>query len=254
MDNEELDIELIEKYLKGTLTPEELKNFDQRIKDDADFAEKIEDYKDIIDGIQLASHHEFKAEVASWEEEIKAEEGKGKQLVFTPWKKYLSIAATLILLVTAGIYFLMPPKAVDSQHLFYAYFTPYEDIITVRGDESDVFQEKLQQAMVHYNNQNYQGAITLFRSYLESKPEDDAARLYLGICFLTEKEFKKSIDSFDPIISTEGRFKDQAEWYSALAYLASQDLDRAKQSLSFIVDQQGHDYNKKAIALLKEIN
>jgi len=54
MNNEERNIELIERYLEGELSPGELGEFEQRLKNEPGLDEEIEVFKILTNGIRYS--------------------------------------------------------------------------------------------------------------------------------------------------------------------------------------------------------
>jgi len=248
MDQEELDIELIEGYLNKTLTAAELLRFDNRIKTDVSFAEKVDDYKEIIENIKLKGQQDFRNEVAVWENEIKTE-SETKHIF---WKPYLSVAATILIILVAGLYFYSNRNQhKDEQQLFTAYFIPYEDVISVRGNSTQ--KTALEQAMLLYNEEKYHEAIPYFKTYLSSNKNDLSALFYLTISELGLKNTEEVIPNLHFIITQNSVYHDQAQWYLALTYLMQKDKKSAIQILNTIENDPEHIFKSQAAELLSEI-
>ncbi len=248
MINEEEDIELIEKYFNKTLSSQEVEQFDIRFKADAAFAAMVDDYKDIIQGVRLAAQEDFQRDVTTWETELKNQEQTIRPLW---WNPYLSIAAGLLILFVAGLYFFYPKDNNNTDQLFTAYFTPYEDVVSVRGDNQQI---TLSEALVFYNNGEYNKAADLFESYLKEQPNNASALLYKGISELTMNDADKAIRTFKKVTTLESIFKEQAEWYLTLSYLKAGDQQTTFTLAKKIADQPHHDYQTKASALMKQLN
>lgn len=248
MDQEELDIELIEGYFNKTLTEAEKDRFDERVKADADFAEKVDDYKEIIRGIRTKAEKDFKEDVASWEGELKREDRITKHI---PWKTYLAIAAAILLLLVARIFIFTPDQPKTDQELFTTYFVPYEDVISVRDGSNG--KSSLTTAMTFYNDGNYQEAVANLKAVLSDDPDNSEARFYLGASWLALMNGKEAIPVLQDVISQKNNYHDQAEWYLALAYLINQDDKDAMHLLERISNERSHTFHDKAKELKMEL-
>ncbi|MFZ6011869.1 MAG: hypothetical protein ACOYXT_16125 [Bacteroidota bacterium] len=251
MTPESSDIDLIEGYLKNALSPEEVRLFHQRLKEDADFAEMVDDYKDIITGIKSFGHQELQNDVSRWEREIREEElMKASKRFFISRKLYLPIAASVVLLVSVAIYFFMPERARSNEELFITHFEPYEDVLSVRGDMPNA---ELQQALADYNRQVYPDAVLHFERYLRSNPQDFDAYFYCGLSQLASGDALEAIKLFREVIDHRSLLIEQAEWYSALARIKLNDMKVAARELDKISKQRNHDYQERAKTLLRQL-
>lgn len=246
MNQEELDIELIERHLKGLLTDEERVIFERKLKDDEEFAEKIEDYKAIIQGIQIGERDKFREEIAAWEKELAEEETSASSFSI---KKYWPLAAAAALIIGAILYFYPSATRQDTQQLFTAYFEPYEDVISVRNEGEE---DHLAAGMSYYNLKAYDQAITALSQYLQSHDRDDV-RFYLGSAQLASGKTDDAIATFKQVLTTESIFKEQSEWYLALAHLSNKNKMQCKEMLSKIANDPNHFYQERAEALLDKL-
>jgi hypothetical protein len=55
------------------------------------------------------------------------------------------------------------------------------------------------------------------------------------------------------VAGTDNPYREQAQWYIALAYLKDNDIDQTKNSLDKIANQSVHDRKKDAQQLLKAL-
>jgi tetratricopeptide (TPR) repeat protein len=250
MDQEEADIDLIERRISGDLSPAELKAFDERVAADLAFAEKVDDYVAIINGIKNVDSLALSDEVALWEKELQDEAKVARVVAINPWKKYMIAAAVAAILVTTFV-FINRPSDVDQQQLFTAYFVPYEDLITVR--EEDDGSEALATAMAKYNRKEYRDAIPEFLRYLEKNPRNDQALFYLGISYLGDKKASDAISVFEQLETRAGSYADHVSWYLALADVLRDDIVSAKARLENIARDSNHDFSMKANQLLDEL-
>jgi len=251
LSQDEKDIDLIENYLKGALSPEESALVKKRIIQDPDFAEKINDYKDVIDGIRLSGRDEFSAAVADWEKDIRKEEGGSREIRFTTFpKKYLRLAAVFLVLMMAALYIVISSRSDDPQELYASYFAPYEDVINVRDNSTTT---GLSDAMEFYNKGDYKKASSSFQAYLSDHPDDHDARFYAGVSQLAAGSPELAIIDFEKVIQANTIFREQAEWFLALGYLKINNTTAAKNFLREISQKQGHDYQEKATELLRQL-
>ena len=260
--SEEIDIELIERYLRNELTAEERVIFMNRMKEDPEFAEKTEDYSLIIHGIAKQGATGFQEELAIWEHEIRNEESEyPDKTISTPkkekkleheinWPRYLSIAAAVSVFIVGFVFLVDYKKDQKLNRLLTAHFIPYDELLSTRGQKTHV---TLSEALESYNEKNYSEAVSRFDSYLKEHPQDYQAWFYFGVSQLAADKNADALNSFNIVIDNKTIFQDSAEWYKALALLKLDHSAEAKRLLDQIAHTEGHDYQAKASALLREL-
>jgi tetratricopeptide (TPR) repeat protein len=248
MEEEEKNIELIEAFQKGELTGKELTDFERRRADDLEFANEVADYLLIMNEIRSSQERIFGETLKKWELEIDRDSAEKKVV---PFRKILSIAATLLIIAVAAGYAIFQFYSVpDSEELFTMYFAPHDDVISQRSDG----QGFLQQGMNLYNQKNYTGAITYFEKYLREKPGEASVECYLGIAYLADGKTDEAKDLFDGVVRRDqGLYKEIAQWNLSLIHLKLNKKELLKKSLADIIAQKDHFYQKEAVSLYKDL-
>lgn len=110
------DYEWIERYMAGTLSPEELKLFEQRLKDDPKLAAELSTHQVLIESLQLyGSRNLLKKKLDHFHQEMTTD-GKtqhrrlNKYSIQVFWKKHLptmAVAASVALVTVMGTLFTM---------------------------------------------------------------------------------------------------------------------------------------------------
>ncbi len=160
--------------------------------------------------------------------------------------RFSAVAAILVLMVVIGRGVSFSPP--DSDELFNTYFSPYQNLVTIKGDG----ENKLSKAMLYYDVKDYDSAIILFKTILA----DDSGQLekvfYLGNALLAVAEADSAIVYFKKSLAGQDRFADAAQWYLALAYVKNDELANAEVLLKEIVAMENF-WSAKAEKLLGEI-
>lgn len=267
---EEIDIDLIEKYQKGLLNGASLESFLEREKHDKDFADKVKSYLSIIAGIEYyGKQKDFADTVRDWESEIKDRDKKkqGKSLEMSPAepekgtffigrKSVYWLAAAVVSLLIVSSVFLFQSSEPDTLALYNSYYQPYPNLFypAVRGDSDTDTISISKKALRAYNQGDYKTAANYFREALTNRDEigNEYGLLYLGNCLLAldslsaAKNILQQINEQSPVV-------DQAKWYLALAHLKSKELEEAGKVLGELTDH-ANSYRDKAIKILQEIN
>jgi len=247
MTDDEKDIELIEAYLKGELSDAAVQEFEFRRKTDASFDSGVNDYLSIMKEIRTAGQQSFIGKVKEWENEVATQE-KEKKVI--PMRRFLSLAATVLMIVVGGVYWIVKSGPSSHSGLFDEYFKPYEDVISERSSVTG----SLHTGMNYYNQGNYKEAIRHLKEASEQDPGNLSIRCYLGIAFLGAHQMKEAKDTLLPVAqSTPGLYQETAEWYLAMAYLGANDIASLKRQLNTIRKHQDHLYFSSAVSLSESL-
>ena len=138
--------------------------------------------------------------------------------------------------------------------IFYESFGRYPDVITTssRGDSVDL--SGLAEVMSNYNNEKYDAALGDFNEYLSANPDDHRITFYRGVVRLQLKQTDEAISDLKTVTENYEDLKGQAEWYLALAYIKSNQADKAVPLLDAIVARDRGEHSKMSKTVLEQIN
>ncbi len=249
---EDQDLELIENVLGNKASKEELAIFDQRMKEDITFANRVE----IIKTLQTHDQHDSD-EFESTLNEIHAEINKDLTTLNTSKKSgikgyYLSIAAAIALLIVA--IFLLKPfnQHISTEELYAANFSiPAENIITRDQIEID---SDLMNAINAYNSGDFKNAIPYFDKYLQKDSSNIGAQFYHAISLLADNHSVAGIAKLNNLLERkeDSIYHISAKWYLGLGYLQSGDEQNAKIIFESIADSSS-SYSLKATKILNSL-
>ena len=242
MNKSEEEILLIEAYLQHRLDTYKTMQVQKRIKQDRGFAQKVEEYKNIIEGIESYGEEEFRSELESWEDQDPYSQPK------TSW---WPMAAVFVALAVVIGYWLVPDISTQDPDIFAAHFEPYDDIISTRDiDDSEI----LNRAFSFYNKGQFDSAAQYFARYLEVIP-DRSIEFYWGISLLGADASAEALPIFERLSNDHGfLLQEAAQWYWGLNLLKVENQDQASAVLSNIAGEENHDFQLQAQALLKELS
>jgi tetratricopeptide (TPR) repeat protein len=252
MDLDEKDIELIDRYVKGELSGDTLRGFQQRLATDSAFAEQVGWHETLVGGIKKQSSKELKTYLQSLEEKTISShiklESETKIVSHNFWK-YAS-AAVVALLVAAFLW--LDPLHPSPEALFAQYYQPYPNVeatIERNNGEADAYT----QAFQWYEDGQYEKAALAFDQLLQAGAPSEALYYYAGLTALELHRTKEALQYFDHITeNSDHKYYQQALWYAALAALKDEDTARAKNYLQKLSGLQGF-YGEKAVQLLEEL-
>jgi len=166
------------------------------------------------------------------------------------WKLQAAAAAVVIMILAGGgvMFNYLQNSNPGNLALYEQYFETGNDIFTVRAGES-ILNNTIEEGMNAYNDKDYLQAIMLFNE----NSNNMAANLYAGFSFMKLSDFENAEYKFNEIIEDNNNlFIDQAEFNIALCYVATNNLEKAKQMLKVIVKEKTV-YSEKAEKLLSNI-
>lgn len=236
---------LIEKYFSKHLTEAELLEFKKLYETDDAFKQEV----DFLKNVQVVSGTEddalFRNQLAAYETEISPK----KEFLNFKWLKPVSAVAA-VLIIAFSISLLMN-KDVNNDALFDTYFEPSKNVsVPIVRAEND--EHLVNQAFIAYSEADYQQAILLFQKAFE-QTENSELLLYEGNALLAENKVNEAIEIFKTHLSYTNALTNRTHWYLALAYLKSDQLDKAKQELMIYIDSEEKFKKTEAKSLLKKL-
>jgi tetratricopeptide (TPR) repeat protein len=244
----ETALEKIEQYLNNEMSQEERVGFELQIAND----EALRNYVQLYDTIDKTmsventspNENELRQTLQQMNRKYFAEEGKVIQVSF---KKWLAIAASVIIVVTAGVYFLSSNKT--SPEKLYAEYAKHDPLnIQLRGNTTDSLA---QNAAAAFNKRSYEAALPLLDQYLSLQPDDIQMKFSLAICDLETGKNKEADSIFSMIASGQTAYAATAQWYQALSVLKQKDITKCRTILNSI--PQTSSFSAKAKELLKKL-
>ncbi len=240
--------ELIDKFLLGTLTPEERDQFNDLQENNISFRNDITLIKDlkIVSGAE--DRDNLRESIANFESKISAKETKIIPLI--DYKKWIIAASILIIASISGI-LVFNPFATNTAKLYAENFEPYKNVVSpiVRGGNNDS-EETI--AFTSYEQKNYEVAADQFES-LFSVSKRPYYLLYQANALLAANRAKEAIPILEKHITLKGQLSERGRWYLALAYLKENKKEEAIVTLKEII-HNGIFKKGAATQLLKELN
>lgn len=237
-------IERIERYLQGKLEEGDLWEFKKALEVDAEFAEEVKLYKELLSMQQQAA----KETLLDTMQHIHQENKPSDIQRFMHTYRYAAVAAAFALLFGIGMLLTTVFSGTTNQQLYSAYFQPEQSILNVRSTGISM-EHTVMQGLQYYELNDYQAALEMF----EMAPTNLMGKLYSGIALMELSEFNSAVAKFNYIIQhNDNLFVDQAEWYLSLCYLKQDKTEDARLRLAKIAEDRGI-YKVKAQKLLNEM-
>lgn len=228
MPLKEADHHIIEKHLLQQLLPEEQALFEQRMED-ADFRKELSLQKDLHLAFKAEGRSHLKAQLQGFEEKRKPAVQQKENTSKFSIGRFLAIAATLALLLTAT-YWLFS-KGPSNDQLYAQFFEPYPNIVAPI-EKSNTSTDRRDEAFQTYELKNYKKALELFE---QLNTQDEAVHFYSGLCQLALNQPEKAIEDFKSIQQQDGPYYAPMNWYQALALVKTGRPEAAKPYLDLVI-------------------
>jgi TolA-binding protein len=246
----EFNYEIIDQYLAGELTGEELVAFEQQMQSNPALVNEVQLYKTLGGEIKQVNQTDKNEEnlhrsISNLNKEYfkpKAPIVKMKKI----W--WMGIAAA----VAAIVLLLVQPFAgekFDNEKLFAHYSANTDELSSVQREGTD--NPELVNAAELYNSKQYQLALPLLEKLVTAYPDDKDLLLAKGVSVLQNGKVESAIPIFNAISSTETVYKNSALWFKALSLLKMNKLAECVTVLRSL--STGADRYKQAQELIKKI-
>lgn len=228
---------LVQAYLDQQLPPAEREALEKAMAEDPKLAEEVKYYQELLLGLGGLELTHFQTKLGSWE--AKQRKSRPGRL----WSGPALIAASIALMLLIGAYvWWQSQDQPDAPALFASYFTPYENVLTQRDPQGDSL---LQLGLDAYDAQQYERAQSLLETYFAAAPQRKGEQLYLGICYLINKQYPPALIRFEQA-RQDPLYREQARWYEALTLLRMGKRDAAKTTLIRITQVEGPHFQQAA--------
>jgi len=256
--SQEIDIEKIEQYLSGQLSPQELTAFERALASNKELAKQVEMMRDL----DLALADEKAVEVQQTIQQVgkdffAADHTSGntkkhsiKRLPF--YRRPLAIAASILFLVAAAALIWQMNAggtSLSNDELFAQYYSIEKMSPTVRGDQQTDSLYNL--ALLQYNDKQYSSAINHLNTLLEQDPDNLQFVNALANAYLNDQQLEKAKVQFKRIVE-DGKsiMAPKAIWYLALIQIKQGKVEEAKKQLEQLTTTEDLTLAKQASALL----
>jgi tetratricopeptide (TPR) repeat protein len=224
---------LIDRYMSGELAETERKVFEDRMKDDPDFAEKANLYMSL--SRNLASRFSGENDLQQFRKNLASvsakhlQPGDGAKVISLKW--YHWAAAASVALICLALFY-----GNSSTAPTYAGYAVHEPLALAERGE-DPLRRQAEEA---FNSKNYDRALEYFNRLLEVDPANVELQLYKGIT-LMELDYTGQAESiFESIKDANEVYKDKALWYLALSALKREDYNQCRDYLLQIPKDADH--------------
>ncbi len=250
----------IEAYLSGEMNETEATAFDKEIANNEELAAAVDRHLLAHDAIEVMIEDNLRAEMKDWSAaenknktakihqigQKKGSSGKVRRLFY-------SLAAAASVAIVVGFFGLQFSNINYSDDALSAGAYNF-DLSATRSTNTD--QNPLATGLTAYENADYAAAIQFFQNIPVANPQYNEAQFYLGHSLYQNKTYDQAINAFQKVINTNDlRYKEAAEWYQVVNYLAAKKQGNEFTTLlNQLVTDEGHPYHNNAVELDTKLN
>jgi tetratricopeptide (TPR) repeat protein len=241
------NLETIEAYLNGTMTAEERRLFEEKMKSDPELEETCRMYLAIQSTMSKPTTAKGEEELKDTLRTVRANYAgappTGRRIVFRAWH---AVAALFIVAVGAGLFFFLQKP--DAGALYKKYAQHAEISIDTRSGANDRLGLSAARA---YNAGNFSRAADLLNRYNTREPGVAEMQLAEGVSYLELDRYAEAERLFETVARGQTVFAGHAQWYLGLLYLKQRKFDECRKALEAIPADAS--FYEKAQSLLKEL-
>ena len=264
-------------YLNDELPEELIEIFEQRMATDEAFVQEVAFQQDLVSSVDLLGDRRLQENIQATDanlqasgffEQLKSESSEKKEVapktkvVSLFSRRTLAIAASFLLLFSAGYFLLRPAGSYPG--LYTAYFqSDSEALENEIGNLSALGmaipdkarRESLKTALDLYQSQDFKTACQMLTDHLQQYPGDAGALYFQGLSLMESNKFKRAASAFGQLLDLPGAaYQSGALWYQGLSYLQ---LRGKKAEARAIFEELAADaassYSSQAKAILEEL-
>lgn len=244
-------IKEIDDYIHSELSGDELACFESELTSNKKLHDEIELMKAIEIALNESDVMQLRNNLQRIAGEISTEKQTQRSFAGRFVKRIALSSVAACLVVMFGISGLLSSHS-SPGNLYEKYYNKYEVTGTVRSASISA-DKTLSEALAKYERRDYKGALELFNQVLLNNPGNMAGHFYAGISLQEAGKYQTAIKEYETVIGNKDNlFTEQAEWYTGLCYLQTNEEKKAFRQFKKIAQSEGF-YQRKAEAILRKI-
>ena len=248
MNDQTNKMEFIDKYLENSLSPDEVKIFEQELQDNPELMRELVSQKLLVDAIKLHGRKDLKRMMSDWDDQLvdtfNNRNDEGNRFSFR-W--YYAAAAMLVLLVS--VFVIVRYIGDDQEDIVARHYQPY---VFIPGQTRGV-EEVAESAQTFYDYERgeYMKVIESFNQ-TDASDRSDLMKFMLANSYQALGKFDEAIPVYESIIKTNSDYLLGSKWYLSLCYLSAGRTAEAK-SILHDLSKAPSSFAKQAEELLNEM-
>ena len=246
--------EIIDRYLDGELSGEELASFRKQLLTNDDLRRELKLQQEINNALGETEIVGLRNQL----KEIHKGQHSGRKEISLPRRimasriSQLAAASILILLSLTVFTNIFKSELTANEKLFSQYYDKYEPL-NVRASSSPADEIYLN-AVNAYNKEDYEQALVLFEEVLDSDQNRMEANIMSGVSNMELSKYKNASGSFEKVIDHNNNlFIEDAQWYLGFCYLKTDHTEKAIEQFTKIASSTS-SRKDKAKKILRKIN
>lgn len=233
--------DLIDDYLRGRLTPDEIRKVEQMAKTDKDFREELAFHRQAKSAFARQTHSRLKSRLQSLPDRSLKADFRNSY-----WQ---AVAIVLLFLGVALYLWTLKAGITNSMNLYLAHFEPYPNVVLpVTRDTPGADSRAL--AYASYEQGEYEKAYGLFGDLSDS--EDPETLFYRGVSAMNIDRPAEAIALFVKYRQKgSARLLRQAQWYQGLAHLLQGERPEAAELFAALAAQPGYKQKEASEILIR---
>ncbi|MFB6318426.1 tetratricopeptide repeat protein [Saccharicrinis sp. FJH54] len=215
------EFEQLERYILNLMDEDERQTMDAGIQSDAVLRDKVNEIRQLMEGIQEAELREI---MNQFHQEIEKNRSSGRKRTVFLFSRPFAVAASVIVILALSVYLFMRPDR--NQRLFADYYRTDPGLVTAMSSSNADYE--FDRGMVDFKTGDYQAAIKRWQPLLDSRPESDTLNYFIGSAYLAVRDAGSAIPKLEKVAEEmHSDFRNDASWYLALAYLLNNQNEKA---------------------------
>ena len=243
----------LKKYLDKQLSDKEQNAFEQEMSENLFLSEAVEgleewkkqrtaDFEKLEDELNILIS-----------DKIESKDYEIKKVVRMPIFRIIAVAAGIIGILFFTVTFLYQQR-MSVDNLFKENFkilTHPDGVVRGDAENTDSLTEE-KKAVYYYERENYKEAIVQYEKIVQEQPKNEKAQLFLAVSYLANFQPENAIEILAANDFSNSNYKQDRDWYLALAYLNNKDLKNAKLLFQHL-SQENSYYQTPSRKLLKSL-
>lgn len=238
MSNSVHNEDLLVRYIDGELSATEKAEVEVRLKNDADFREQYQNLRVALQAIQQwGTRQQVETIHLEMMQERKGNKAPAKVVGFSRVVRYaMAVAASILVLFVGMRLYLAAQQSPD--RIYRETFVDF-NVANARSSASE-----LSRIETRYQNRDFRGVAGSARTgHLSAKDS-----LLIGLSYLHTEDWQAAARWFHAVSASENEYRQDAEFYLALAYLRTKEFAKAHTLFQRIYNNPAHLYHEQVSA------